>query len=213
MALWSGWSDGTKWVMGIISALIIAALIGGFRILLVPENSQVSSRDQTQKSENPESVVPSKIEPIKMSSELSQDQEVLSEPSEETENGAASNKDMALQNVIEVDGFRFGLRFCRREGSDIHCEIQVTNTKADEQVELSNLSRIIDDNGIEHRASHLYYRGETGTMSFVMELATDVPTTFGLRFSGAGKTKKIALLEFCCWSSKVQWKGLTIEGT
>jgi len=147
-----------------------------------------------------------------VSSELNSAQEAPDKPSAETENGTASNKDMAVQNAIEIDGLRFGLRFCRREGSDIHCEIQVTNTKADEQVELSNLSRIIDDNGIEHRASHLYYRGETGTMSFVMELATDVPTTFGLRFAGAGKTKKIALLEFCCWSSKVQWKGLSVEG-
>jgi len=53
MAFWSNWSDGTKWLMGILSALIIAALIGGFRILLVPGNSPVSSPNQTKKSDNP----------------------------------------------------------------------------------------------------------------------------------------------------------------
>jgi hypothetical protein len=113
---------------------------------------------------------------------------------------------------LEVNGLRFDLRFCRLEGSDVYCEIKVTNTRADEQVELSNLSRLVDDDGVEHRASHLYYRGETGTLSFVMELATDIPTKFGLRFAGAGKTKRIALLEFCCWSNKVQWKSITVEG-
>ena len=210
MGLWSNWSDGTKWLMGIISALIVAALIGGFTILLSPGESSIPSPVPTP--DHQEAETPSNIEPAKVSSELSPTQEASSEPSTETDLGTASDKEVAVKDVIEVDGLRFGLRFCRREGSDIHCEIQVTNTKADEQVELSNLSRIIDDNGIEHRASQLYYRGETGTMSFVMELATDVPTTFGLKFAGTGKTEKIALLEFCCWSSKVQWKGLSVEG-
>lgn len=51
----SNWSDGTKWVMGIVSALIIASLIGGFRMILVPRNSLVSSRSQD--------VAPPNVEP------------------------------------------------------------------------------------------------------------------------------------------------------
>jgi hypothetical protein len=36
MAFWSSWSDGKKWIMGILSALIIAAIIGGASRLLRP---------------------------------------------------------------------------------------------------------------------------------------------------------------------------------
>jgi hypothetical protein len=39
MAFWSNWPDGKKWLMGILSALIIAAIIGGAREILKPGNS------------------------------------------------------------------------------------------------------------------------------------------------------------------------------
>jgi len=43
MAFWSDWSDGKKWLMGIFSAVIVAAIIGGARQLWPGANADPMS--------------------------------------------------------------------------------------------------------------------------------------------------------------------------
>ena len=52
MAFWSGWSDGKRWLMGILSALIIAALIAGTKAAISAGSSSRASITEPR-SEDP----------------------------------------------------------------------------------------------------------------------------------------------------------------
>lgn len=56
MAFWSNWSDGKKWLMGILSALIIVAVIGSAREILQPGDSR---QPEERPSETPVAPAPS----------------------------------------------------------------------------------------------------------------------------------------------------------
>jgi hypothetical protein len=65
MAFWSNWSDGKKWLMGILSALIIATIIGGVREIRQPGDRQAEKRPgETPVAPSPDPVAEQKCKEV-----------------------------------------------------------------------------------------------------------------------------------------------------
>lgn len=113
-----------------------------------------------------------------------------------------------------VNSFRFKLRGCTAEASDILCSFLVTNLVGDRNFELSFESYMIDSDGERHEAERLFARRKLTASYADIRTVTDVPTAFSLRFPGLARSVPvIALLEVKSKGFSVQWRNVQIDGS
>ncbi len=110
-----------------------------------------------------------------------------------------------------VSNYRFVLRGCSAEGSNIVCSFVVTNLAGDRDFELSYQSGMIDGAGEPHQAERIFAGRELRASNAGIHLVTGVATAFSFRFEGlAASVRDIALLEVKSRGFSVQWRGVPV---
>jgi len=110
-----------------------------------------------------------------------------------------------------VSNYRFELRGCRAEGSNIVCSFFITNLEGDRDFELSYQSGMIDSAGEPHQAERIFAGRELLASNADIHLVTGVPTAISFRFVGlAASVRSIALLEVKSRGFSVQWRSVQV---
>src|SRR4051812_41202059 len=115
MAFWSNWSDGKKWFMGIISALIVAVLVK--QLIGGGSHPGRESVDPGTSISNP----PSQVSP-----ETSTDLQKKKKKKKKPKNSPPLQTSSLEQ---KANDFNFILKGCEPDGSDLRCRITVTNKR------------------------------------------------------------------------------------
>ncbi len=117
--------------------------------------------------------------------------------------------------VQSIEDYVFTLDACRRQSADIYCWIVVRNDAADRELRVSSESRVIADDGTPYiESSRVFGDREAGPFenNLYMQLATGVPTRFGLRFKGlALKAQHLSLVEVVTQGFRVQFRDVPVS--
>lgn len=117
--------------------------------------------------------------------------------------------------VQSIEDYAFTLDACRRQSADIYCWIVVRNDAADRELRVSSESRVIADDGTPYiESSRVFGDREAGPFenNLYMQLATGVPTRFGLRFKGlALKVQHLSLVEVVTQGFRVQFRDVLVS--
>jgi hypothetical protein len=117
--------------------------------------------------------------------------------------------------VQTIEDYVFTLDACRRQSADIYCWIVVRSDAADRELRVSSESRVIADDGTPYiESSRVFGDREAGPFenNLYMQLATGVPTRFGLRFKGlALKVQHLSLVEVVTQSFRVQFRDVPVS--
>lgn len=115
--------------------------------------------------------------------------------------------------VKKAQGYEFTLKECSASGSDLECRIMVRNTRERRRLSVMGKSRLIDHEGITHYAELIESDGNSGGSLFInVDLPTNVPGRFGLRFKGlGGYVKEISLLDVDASAFNVEWLGVAVQ--
>lgn len=179
MASKSEWSDRTKWIMGILSALIVAAIIAvASRFPSRPDPTPTPS-PSPELSPSPEPSPTSELNPTPPSPE-----EATSSPSE----------------VIEHD-YKFNLQSCKLGSAKVECNFLVTNMINDRNLTLGGANatvRAIDDSGNEYIADNLKLGSWSGSGWITSNLPSRVPVKAIIQFSVRPEAKKFAVISLEC---------------
>ena len=116
--------------------------------------------------------------------------------------------------VQAIEDYVFTLDACRRQNADIYCWIVVRNDAADRELRVSSESRVIAADGTPYiESSRVFGEREAGPFenNLYMQLATGVPTRFGLRFKGLGlKAQHLSLVEVVTQGFRVQFRDVPV---
>ena len=113
---------------------------------------------------------------------------------------------VALQK-IEADNFTFELKECKMSGTNVTCDLLITNNDQDRELKLNNKSyrpssRIFDDFGNEYGATQVQIGNKKGSHPRIL-LISGVPTRVKLYFEKVSpQASRITLLEVGCYSKK-----------
>jgi hypothetical protein len=203
MAFWSNWSDGKKWLMGILSALIIAVLIGAVKLLFAPGNSE----DQGQEAESHKA------------EEATVDQANVSSGSNSTSPAPqtpvpSTTAEECPQGYKCVEGFEFLLEKCAPEGGDLNCWFKVTNRRQGRDLRIvANRSSLNDQTDTTHDVKRvLASNGKREMVGLTLKLPVDSSKRFGLNFEGlAGHATSITLLYVHTMDFDVDWRDVPIS--
>ena len=111
----------------------------------------------------------------------------------------------------EVDGFLFELIGCKKSGSDVTCDLLITNTKKDRSMDLKGRkrnwvgsSRLFDNFGNAYEASGVWLANCSHESYCKMDLISEVPTKGGLSFDGVDENaSSAAVVEIKFYSKNV----------
>lgn len=181
------WSDGKKWVMGILSALVVAILIGiGHHFLdssrsesstdIAPPGQSTPQGGGTSVPERPVSS-PEKPEPAQVPSPVKQ----------------------------SAGGFDFTLEGCRPDGDDLRCRVQVTTRPETKRLMVSNHSRLkVDKKSIEPYKL-IKDTGKDYSTAIHFDVPAGEEVEFSVVFRGMRTVREAELLEVKCAGFSVKW--------
>jgi hypothetical protein len=189
MASESNWSDRKKWIMGILSALIVTAIIA-----LASRFPRLGTAPDPTPKPSPTSE-PSPIPEPSLSPELSPTPE-LSPPPPPSPKEATSSPNEVIDN-----DYKFNLRSCKLSSSKVKCEFLVTNMINDRELTLGGANatvQAIDNSGNEYIADKLTLGSWSGSGWITSNLPNRVPVKAIIQFSVRPEATKFAVINLEC---------------
>lgn len=211
MALWSEWSDGKKWLMGILSALIVAGILGGVGKLMKLESDGESSGTKETPEFTGDRVAKKGL-----------DREAPGPPNEvvpamtptPTTESSHQGQPAKAALVDTAEGITITLQRCRLDGDRVDCEFSVTSDE-DEEVMLFGESRLIEADGNEIAASKIAFgdqKVEGHLSSVAEELVRNVPVKAGATFEGVNLNfNTLRLIELRCAPANFRFQNIALQ--
>lgn len=190
MASESGWTDRKKWIMGILSALIVAALITLFNRFNQPPSNGITEPSPTPTSTPvlTPSPTPTPEPPRTPTPEPSPtpDPPPTSTPEPSPTPTPPPTTGLCTRSV---EGFDFHLERCGPEGDDLNCWFRVTNTRGQRSLSIFvDGTSLNDQNDDNHEVKRLIeINGNREFNILRLNLATNSSRRFGLQFAGLGE--------------------------
>ena len=238
MAFWSNWTDGTKWLMGIIggiiSALIVAVLVkqligDGSHLGKAPEdptpsistsNSGIPAAGDKGRSKEPNEDHTS-TESTGSSPQTSNLQEDVKSKPMDPRGGEAGGHEIKPEQPSQkkpfvahqtADGFDFFLKGCEPDGNGLRCRVLVSSELRARKIMISNHSRLkIGEQSVEP-SELIKDTGKDYSTAIHFEVPAGEQVEFSLIFPVQKSVREATLLEVkCAGRVSVTWDNPPIK--
>lgn len=227
MALGSNWSDGTKWLMGILGALIVATLIALMNLKKEPppaiQPEQSATPANPGSAQGPRPAPNPSAGPFPKPTKIAGSTGTSPIPTTKSTPSMSSTPSMPLPTppptsdtrLQTAEGFEFLLDKCAMEGEHLNCWLKVTNVTGQGRLSIfRDGSWLKDQDDNKHEVWRVLESNGKPEFNILQlrDLSRNSPERFGLHFKGLnGSVTLIKYLNLHTRDFSLGWRDVEVK--